>query len=307
MVLNSGLDNACTISSGDGGTYTFFWQFIRYACFGTGATDPDPSQTGLDSQVGSRTDNRGGFSPSQNAGLDAGTNTIWAELTDVRVFNITAPVNAAEWGLAPQTTGNLSVRDLFYEDPNDPESDPIVISLDDGDQLQLFITLRVEAEWEYQSKSFIITGTDGNDMAGTHTGNATVSSGAQTTTSEIIASLRAVWPGGVSGTGGNLHVYLSDQSSVGKNQNFTAFSDAAATMTLETYTPGSYYRDHTSVFNPSEANGDHYAWCCSLASTTTSIENRSQGFRYILTSPAALTKANTHRLTLTLRKSITRA
>lgn len=305
MILNSGLDAACTSGAGSGtnNAFPYFCAFIQYAAFGTGSTEPSPEQTTLDAQVGSRSNNRGGFDNSENAGLDAENNLIWYEATFTRVFNITSAVNATEWGLSAQTTGNLSVRDLFREDPNDPDSDPVAISLDDGDQLQLVVTLRVEAPWEYESKSFVITGTAGNDAAGTHTGNATVSTGASTTATDIRDALRAVWPGGpVSGEGGGLRVVTSDQSGVAKNQN-TSTSAAAVSLSAEPYTPGSYYRDYTGTFSTSQANADHYAW---FVTTSASGSGTSVGYRLILTNPATLTKTNTHRLTLTFRRSIAR-
>lgn len=305
MILNSGLDAACTNDAAVGSgtppnhSYPFFCQFIQYAAFGTGSTEPSPEQTTLDAQVGSRSNSRGGFSNSENAGFDAENNLIWYEATFTRVFNITSAVNAAEWGLSAQSTGNLSVRDLFREDPNDPNSGPVAISLDTGDELQLVVTLRVEAPWEYESKSFVITGTPGNDAAGTHTGNATVSTGAGTTAANIRDALRTVWPGG-SGSSNVLHVVTSDQSGVAKNQD-TSNSAANVSMSAESYTPGSFYRDWTGAFDTASANADHYAWFVTTLSNVTSV-----GYRFILTNPATLTKTNTHRLTLTFRKSIAR-
>lgn len=307
MILNSGLDAACTNNADSGSgtppneSYPYFCRFIRYAAFGTGSTEPSAEQTTLDAQVGSRTLDRGGFSNSANAGLDAENNLIWYESTFTRVFNITSAVNAAEWGLSAESTGNLSVRDLFREDPNDPDSDAVTISLDEGDQLQLVVTLRVEAAWEYESKSFVITGTAGNDAAGTHTGNATVSSGASTTESSIRNALQAVWPGGPNSSGGGLRVVTSDQSGVAKNQD-TSSAAASASLSAESYTPGSYYRDHTGTFTTAQANADHYAWFVTWATSGVT----SVGYRFILTNPATLTKTNTHRLTLTFRMSIAR-
>lgn len=308
MILNSGLDAACTnhADRGSGSSpneaYPYFCQFIRYAAFGTGSSEPSPEQTTLDAQVGSRTQDRGGFSNSENAGLDAENNLIWYESTFTRVFDITSAVNATEWGLSQAATGNLSVRDLFREDPNDPESDPVSISLDEGDQLQLVVTLRVEATWEYEVKSFVIAGTAGNDGAGTHTGNATVSTGASTTVAAIRDALRAVWPGGASSTSDGLRVVTSDQSSVAKNQN-TSSAAATASLSAEPYTPGSFHRDYTGTFSTAQANADHYAW---FVTEGTSGSATSVGYRFILTNPATLTKTNTHRLTLTFRRSIAR-
>lgn len=280
-------------------------RFIQYAAFGTGTTAPSASQTSLDAQVGSRSADRGGFANSEDAGLDAGNNKIWYEATFTRVFNITSAVNATEWGLSAQSTGNLSVRDLFREDPNDPDSDPVAISLDDGDQLQLVVTLRVEATWEYESKSFVITGTAGNDSSGTHTGNATISSGSSATVASISGALSACWPGGASNSGyDQIQAYLADQSSVAKNQDFSG-SPSSASLSAESYTPGDFHRDWSAQWTTSQANGGHYAW---LAGSSSSVGGAggSKGLRFILTSPAFLTKESTHRLTLTVRKAVSR-
>ena len=47
----------------------------------------------------------------------------------------------------------------------------------------------------------------------------------------------------------------SDQSGVAKNQN-TNSSAQAVSMSAESYTPGSYYRDYTGMFTTAQANDD---------------------------------------------------
>lgn len=315
MILNTGLDAACVTQSNffgiDGNAASpapYFAQFVRYAAIGTGSTTPDPTDTTLDSQVGSRTDNRGGFNNTENWGRGSGR--IWYEATFTRVFNISSNVNAAEWGLAAATSGNLSVRDLLRADPNDPMSSPITLTLEDGDQLQLVITLRVEADWAYQTKSFVITGAPGNDTNGTHEGNATVTNGAQTS-DNIRRALRCAWPGGLAAGQGALHAIMSDQTAQTISDNLTEASGAStSTLTSETsYTPGDYYRDVNYVLSTAQANGNIYAVNVGPASGTVGlpgITNASTGYRFILTDPPYLTKQNTHRLTLTVRKAIAR-
>src|SRR5690606_25542446 len=131
----------------------------------------------------------------EDAGKDDDTDVIWYEITRTRVFSIDSNVNAAEWGTSAASTGNLSVRELFREDPQDNESDPITLTLESGDQLQLVITFRVQAAWEYETKSFVITGSAGNDAVGTHEGKASVATNL-TSASDLRAVLSAVWPGG---------------------------------------------------------------------------------------------------------------
>lgn len=300
MILNSGLDNACQTTAGDSfssaSSAPRFAEWLQYAAFGTGSTEPSASDVTLDAQVGTRTNNRGGFDNLENGGLNAEENLMWYEVTFTRVFSISANVNAAEWGLGPAATGDLSVRDLFRADPNDPQSAPIVLTLEDGDQLQLVVTVRVQADWEYAPKAFVIAGAAGNDSNGTHEGNAGMSTGATTTLNVIALTLRSAWPGNLSG----IRVFLTDQSAIAINQNL-AGSPVNATALLAGYSPGDYYRDVIGTFSTSDANGDHYAY---LLWDTSNLA--TAGLRFILTDPPFLTKASTHRLTLTVRKHISR-
>lgn len=308
MILNSGLDAACTTPAipGQGaGAHPAFGQWIEWAAFGTGSTAPAPTDTALASEV-DRSNNYGGFNNVTTGGLDASNNLIWAEVTFTRVFTVSGNVNATEWGLAYTSSSALSVRDLFRADPLNPASSPITLTLEDGDELQLVVTLRVQADWQYAAKSFVITGTAGNDTTGTHTGQATVSSGSSSNTNEIIAALQAVWPGGYSlGQPSRLHLLSADQTSVSKAQNVTQDSAGDAVMTNGSYTPGDNFRDCTGVFSTSVGNTDHYAWLVAVG-TQISAPFISRGYRFILTDPPFLTKENTHRLTLTVRKHISR-
>lgn len=299
MILNSGLDQACSVdgSSYTGAPYPYFCQFINYACFGTGSATPAASDTSLGSQAGSRTTSNGGFASSTSQGVDDTEDVVWYESTYTRVFSIGGNVNATEWGLAYASTGNLSVRELFRADPLDNSSSPVTLTLESGDELQLVITLRVEATWEYETKSFTITGAPGNDSAGTYEGKATVSSGSATTELAIRNALLAVWPGGTGGQHTCVQI-TSDSSTVAKGANF-ASSDAAPTVVAASYATGTYYRDTTATFSTSTGNGDHYAWNVGVA-------QQNSGFRFVLDDPAKLTKASTHKLTLTLRRSIAR-
>lgn len=300
MILDSGLDAACT-SDASYGTYGFYGKFINFACFGTGSTAPDASDTSLDAQVGARSQSNGGFTHSDSSGRDAGTNITWYETTFTRVFSIGSNVNATEWGLAAGPTGNLSVRDLFRADPNDPGSSPITLTLETGDELHIVVTLRIEAHWEFENASFVIAGTAGNDTNGTHDGNAVLTSGSS---SDANAAFMAAWPGGRVPVGqvnpqGYLVRHATDQSSVGKNQNLPAGSDSISMVALA-YTPGSFYRDVTAEWSTSQANGDHHAWVVSTLSTGTN------GYRFHLTNPAVLTKSASHKFSLTVRKHIAR-
>lgn len=312
MILNSGLDACCTVDARAGTSLnnfsdTAFTLPFTYAAFGTGSTEPSATDTTLDNQVGSRSNNTGGFTVSNDAGLDANTNTIWYEVTFPRVLAITSNVNATEWGLASGATGNLSVRDLFRADPNDPESSPITLTLEDGDQLQLWVTLRVEAAWEMQPASFVITGTAGNDTNGTHDGFASVTSGASSALGQIGGALAAAWPGGAHNSGAAPNGYVwritDDPTEVPVNGNVTG--SGIGTFAQLAYSAGTYYRDYTVTVPTSDGNGDHYGWNAG-SHAGGGQGSASAGYRFVLEDPPILTKTSTHRLTLTLRKHISR-
>lgn len=304
MILNSGLDSICTQRAYGANNATFFVRPFAYAAIGTGSTAPTATDTSLDAQVGARSASNGGFSDTQDGGFDAGANIVWAESTITRVIAITSNVNATEWGLAEGASSNLSVRELFRADPLDNGSSPITLTLEDGDELQLVYTIRVEAEWEYQAATFVITGAPGNDASGTHDGYATASGGAAATAARARETLSALWPGGI-GVGGGftnsayLTYNLTDQSSVGKAQDMTSATGSLA-VTDAAYTPGTFYRDASAQFGTSVANGTHYAWQLSYHTTG------NAGLRFLLDDPAYLTKTGTHKLSLTVRKSVAR-
>lgn len=301
MILNSGLDAACTSSSAAGTgsvnaeAWPYFCSFIQYAAFGTSSSAPAATDTSLGSQVGSRSINRGGFSNSVSVGADDTNDVIYYEATFTRVFSIGSNVNATEWGLAPATTGNLSVRELFRADPLDNGSSAVTLTLENGDELQLVVTLRVQADWEYASKSFTITG------IGSVTGDTTFSAGGSATGQNIRNALRQGWPGETGTLFTNSYdiaVFLSSQASVSKSANLSGSNAVATTGSHDSYTPGNFYRDLSVTFSTSEGNGTVYALC---KGSTSGI-----GYRFILTSPASFTKASTHKLTLTMRRSIAR-
>lgn len=297
MILDSGLDAACTTP---GNAAQGFVAWVQWAAIGDGSTAPDEADVLLENQIGSRSNNNGGFSDLNDAATDAGENLIFVEQEFTRVFNITESITVREWGLAPASTGNLTARDLF----RDLSNNPTAIPLEDGDQLQLVIKLRVQAVWEYQPASFVITGAPGHDNAGTHDGVATVSSGATNTFTSILQALRACWPGGPGGVGNNLPattVCMSSQAGITKGQDLTGTRERAI-QTAETYAPGSFFVDWVATFTTSLGNGEQFAWLAGL-----NINNATGGLRFLLTNPASLEKANTERLVLTVRKSIARA
>lgn len=312
MILNSGLDAACSgdAAAGSGRAPDEAWpimcRWVQYAAFGTGSAAPDPTDTVLGAQVGSRSNNRGGFANALSTGLDDTNDIIWCEATFTRVFSIASNVNATEWGLSAASTGNLSVRELFRADPLDNGSTPITLTLEGGDELQLVVTLRVQADWEYASKSFVITGTAGNDTAGTHTGDATASSGNATNDASVQDTLAILWPGGgVASDRDQIMALTADQSGKSKSDQLDTAGSVSVSAAAASYTPGNFYRDWSATFGTSTANFDHRAWLYGTAGTASGASG-TRGLRLILTDPVKLTKTSAQQLVLTVRKSISR-
>lgn len=107
----------------------------RYAVVGTGSTPPDPTQTGLVSEV---------------ARQDYGSLLPHALVSD-HVYDISATIefpetkvggrNLTEWGFSPVSTpgNNLMVRELF----RDGSSNPVVLTLATDQRLRLIYKYRV--------------------------------------------------------------------------------------------------------------------------------------------------------------------
>src|SRR5690625_1352078 len=200
-------------------------------------------------------------------------------------------------GLSQQSTVNLTARDLF----RDLSNNPTAIPLEDGDQLQIVIKLRVQAAWEYEPASFVITGAPGHDSAGTHDGIAAVTPGSATTADNIYRTLLACWPGG--GGSGNTRPQLSAihtaQPGLAKDDDITG-SISSVVQVGDDYVPGTFFRDWSATFGTSEANGEHHGWVVGVGYGG----SQRLGPRFLLTNPVSLTKTDSHRLVLTVRKHI---
>lgn len=114
---------------------------FKYLAVGTGSTLPAANQTALVNEV-ARSDSNGGFKESQSVIVDTDTNKIIISTNLVRVINFNASYNLTEFGFFTSSSGNNCVyRQLFRKDPSDPNSDPIVISVQSGDQLRVSYTV----------------------------------------------------------------------------------------------------------------------------------------------------------------------
>ncbi len=75
-------------------------------------------------------------------------------------------------------------------------------------------------------------------------------------------------------------------------------------FTASAYAPGAFHRDYSITIGTSAQNGEHYGWVA--AHSMNGVASANRGLRFILTSATKLTKASTHKLTLTVRETINR-
>ena len=114
---------------------------FKYLAVGTGSALPAANQTALVNEV-ARTYSNGGFKESHWVIVDTDTNKLIISANLVRVIDFSASYNLTEFGFFSSSDGNYCVyRQLFRKNPNDPNSDPIVISVQSGDQLKVSYTV----------------------------------------------------------------------------------------------------------------------------------------------------------------------
>lgn len=290
MILNSGLDNAAKSQwNPAGASNNSFW--TAFAAYGTGTTAPDVSQTTLVSEA-ARSGSDGGFPVSITYLRDTSANVFRATVINTRVFNITGSVNATEYGWTPaSTSGVFTWRDLFRDDPNNPASTPVTLSLQNGDQLQIIMTQIVEIPWLTVSESFTMTG------FGTVNGQATFYG----TTDALITAvsiMNAFWPGGSAQS--VLLRSVTAAASTARDTGLSALLGAAnaPVLTSDAYTDGDYFRTRRATFGTSGAVGNLTAVAIApgVVNTTAAINH---GYKFVFDS--AFTKASTHTLELVHR------
>lgn len=114
---------------------------FKYLAVGTGSALPAANQTALVNEV-ARTHSNGGFKESQSIIVDTDTNKLIISANLVRVIDFSASYNLTEFGFfASAAYDYLVYRQLFRKNPNDPNSDPTVISVQSGDQLKVSYTV----------------------------------------------------------------------------------------------------------------------------------------------------------------------
>lgn len=114
---------------------------FNFLAVGTGSTAPATTQVALVNEV-ARSSSNGGFNESETITVHTATNRVIVSGNLVRVINFNASFNLTEFGFFTSSSGNNCVyRQLFRTDPNNPNSDPTVVSVQSGDQLRVSYTV----------------------------------------------------------------------------------------------------------------------------------------------------------------------
>ncbi|BAC55303.1 tail fiber protein [Thermus virus IN93] len=290
-ITNFGLDAVARVDSGSSSnsSFPYFHKWSRYTAIGTGTTPPNQTDTALASEV-ARTDSNGGFSHTEQYVRDSTNNKLRAVITEYRVFNFTNSYNLTEYGHFTQSTGaNCVFRDLFRQDPNNPNSTPVVISVQSGDQLQIIKTVVIEVPWLETTYSIIITGMAGKDGNGTHD---VVGTAFATEDALVLEVMRVLWPGGYTASG---HAYFHAITASGQStaRGTSINTSAGYAMTGDAYTNGSYTRTKRYKLTTAQENGTIYGF----AVNNSSVSGTSNlGYKMLFQNPSSITKASTHTL-----------
>lgn len=296
LLLNSGLDNICSLNSNriftDSNLYGM--KAFQYLAVGTGSTAPDASQTLLDAET-HRVNATGGF-PS-DALSSVNVDKLERTVTTTRVIDFAASYNLTEYAWTPNSSGGPhTIRDLF----RDGSDNPTTVSVQDGQQLQMTLTVTWVMDFAAEAYSFDITG------IGTISGSGTLFSSStgfyNTTFYQYAHPLpNTTFTFLVPTTGAGISTSPTDSVAIGEMSSAVI---ASSSRTDASYTNGTFYRDRSYKFLTSQGNGNITGFVESTVASTTST--KSNGYKFILSSPSSITKASTHELTLTRRITVSR-
>jgi hypothetical protein len=293
-ITNFGLDAVAQVDAASAPSFPYFYKWSQYTAIGTGTTPPAQTDTALANEI-ARTNSNGGFGATEQYVRDSTNNKLRAVITEYRVFNFTNSYNLTEFGHFTQSTGaNCVFRDLFRQDPNDPNSPPVVISVQSGDQLQIIKTVVIEVPWLETTYSIIITGMAGKDGNGTHDVVGTAFATADGDTRDAI---RLLWPGGaVGGNHGYIHPITTSGQSTARDTSISVSGGYA--MTTDAYTNGSYTRTKRYKLTTAQGNGTIYGFAVDDFSSSGTAQ---YGYKMFFQNPSSITKASTHTLEMVFR------
>ena len=212
------------------------------------------------------------------------------ERISYRVFDFNAAYNLTEYGHFTSSSGaNAVFRDLFRQDPNDPNSQAITISVQDGDQLQIIRTLTIEAAWEEVADTQTLTVPGGSDI--TLSGTSTVGVNVQGhNVSDMFYYF--LWPGVTHLRAHLLKVGTSSARDVSINGSYAAYVN----HDRDTYVAGTHERTGSATFGTSQGNEELAGWGITYS-------NNYYKYVYKFVFGSGFTKDSTH--TLEIRHKIT--
>lgn len=311
MIPNAGLDNiaaypAWRYYSGNVAP-TSGEDWLGYAAISEDSQEPLATDTNIGTER-ARTNSTGSFNRTITPIRDPDSNRLSVSIERAYVFDITGNWNITKYGYVPVSSGgNFSWIDLVRSDPNDPQSQPVTLTLEPGDQLQLWCTFTVTVPWSVDLEQFVITGAPGNDTNGTHDAycgfiatGTTIDSPSYEAINNLIAAL--FWPGST----GNLRAFATSGAVTAARDAPLATSTGSSSNARvnAAYASGAYFRDRTYTFSTATAN---YSITGIALTTTAGIgapgAGTGYGFKIVFDNPATFDKANTHELTLTFRVS----
>jgi hypothetical protein len=292
---NGGLDNfgsdapnynsGTPLSTGTG--------YCRYLGLGTGALTPSNSTTDLVTPLGSRSNDDGGFSATSVFTAEADHLKHVTEF--VRVYDFTASHTLTEWALFVDSSGgNCSFVDRFREDPDDTGSAEVSISVQDGDQLQMYFT-HSTLLYPYGATAFDMTlTTDGSPS--TVSGDKTLYGDSNT---DYTSAFVAWSPSQALASTSQPEMGLYSSVTTANTGGGTELADSGGfSGGLAAYTTSNYYRDKEYTFSTSEGNG-------SIAGFFIGISGGAGGCKVVFDTP--ITKTSLQTLKVTFRSSWARA
>ncbi len=292
-ITDYGMDAVAAVDAYRTGDHAYFEKWHMYTAVGTGSTAPSQADTALVSEV-ARTSSNGGFARTEEKGTDSTTNTVWFRSTTYRVFNFSSAYNLTEYGHFTSSSGaNAVFRDLFRQNPNDPNSAAVTISVQSGDQLQIIKTFELTADWNNLAKTVTLTVPGGTDIT---LSGVQGWGGGYTFLDSMLAAL---WPGHSSGAFASLH----GTQTTDRTQAINTSGVVAKNITRDAYAAGTYTRRYRATYSTADANKAWSGWAF-VWSTSTSFMNPS--FRFVFDTPDSFTKDNTHTLELLLDVSWSR-
>lgn len=264
LITNKGLDDFGTASS------MADWRY--FMALGTGSAAPDITQYSLSNEV-IRTSSSGVFQ-AESAIYGESNGLLYCEHSLTRVASFNSSYNITEYGLGKDYVQNVGIRELF----RDSNGQPIVISVNSGQQLKVTHTIRLSLSSALQNKTTIIEGLGNFQSVGCWY------------SSYNLADLFAIFmPQGSC----SIWALMTAQDRVTGEPNIQG---AYVTSKAQPYVNGEYKRIKRGIFDAGLATGKHYGYAFDSSSNGTAYG----GYKEILVNPDSIDKDATKKLTIDL-------